>query len=246
VDLGAGESFSAGPQNVLTAGDYSSGSLLGDKQVRRKAIYDQIFAATPEMDAPAEPIFYAWSDSCVTGFEFPQPRQLPSTLLSTRVCLERSPPGTQVVIPATFLPYRAVADPEGRPASAYANSVHRWVDSKLAVTDWLRFQLPAQVLPITVQRATLSWTINAASRSVVVFGVNGNEMVELRRLSRPIGTYSVVVDQPELLKLDSAGGLRFVVSVGADETSKPKDQMSEAPWKMESMQLEVAGIAEGE
>ncbi len=246
VAFGDDGSFMAGPKQVLAEGDYSSGTLLGDEQVRRKSIYDQIFKATPEMDAPAEPVLYAWSDSCATGFEFPQTRQLPSTLISTRVCLEHSPPGTQVVIPATFLPYRAVADPEGRPASAYANSVHRWVESKLAVTDWLRFQLPAAVLPLKVQSAKLSWTINAASRSVQIYGVNGNEMIELRKLSRPIGTYSVVVDQPELLQLDADGGLRFVISVGADETTKPKDQMAVAPWKMESMQLEVDGIAEGE
>lgn len=240
------DAFIAGPHQVLADGDYSSGTLLGDEQVRRKTIYDQIFANTPEIDAPAEPILYAWSNSCATGFEFPQPRQLPSALISTRVRLEPSPPGTAVVIPPTFLPYRAVADPEGRPASAYANSVHQWVESKLAVTDWLRFQLPAAALPLKVQRATMSWTINAASRSVRIFGVQGNEMVELRQLSRPIGTYSVVVEQPELLQLDADGGLRFVISVGADETTKPKDQMAEAPWKMESMQLEVAGIAEGE
>ena len=60
-----------------------------------------------------------------TGFVFPQARQLGSTLLSIPIRLEQSPPGSQVVVPAPFLPYRAVMDPDGSPPIAYNNVMHR-------------------------------------------------------------------------------------------------------------------------
>ena len=192
------------------------------------------------------PFFMPGAIGSETGFEFPQTRRVNSTLLSTRIRMDRTPAGTRVLIPAPFLPYRAVEDPDGRRPSAYSNTTHRWVESKFAVVDWLRFQVPAQVLPLQVQRATIRFTIRAASRSLQVLGVNGEELVDLLQLSHPIGTYSVVVDRPDLLKLDPAGGLLFVVRVGSEEAADPLDLMSEAPWKMESLQLEVAGTVQGE
>ena len=241
-----GHAFTARARDVLTLGEYSVESWRGDAQVRRKAVYDHLFARPPELYARPDPVLYAWTDQADTGFEFPQARQVNSTLLSTRILLDRTPAGTKVLIPAPFLPYRAVPDPAGRRPSAYANTTHQWVESKNAVAVWLRFQVPAQVLPLQVQRATITFTIRAASRSLQILGVDNGQLVSLLPLSHPIGTYSVVVERPELLKLDAEGGLLFVVRVGGEETAEAVDLMSEAPWKMESLQLEVAGTVQGE
>ncbi|MHB8862008.1 MAG: hypothetical protein ACYC6N_06360 [Pirellulaceae bacterium] len=238
--------FRAGAQDVLAPGDFSVQTWIGDLQRRRKAIYQAIFAAPPESDAPAVPVLFAWSDTTDTGFIFPQTRQLNSTLLSIPIRLERSSPGTQVIVPATFLPYRAIVDPDGHPPSAYANLMHRWVENKLAVSDWVRFQLPREVLPIQLDRATLRVTIRAASRSLQVLAISAGEPVEVLHRSRPIGSYSVVLDRPEHLQLDDKGGLLLIIRVGQDETATPLDPMSEASWLIESLQLEVAGTVQAD
>ena len=78
-----------------------------------------------------------------------------------RLRLEQSPAGTQVAVPAPFIPYHAIADPEGQPPAAYSNVMRTWVDSKLAVTEWLQFALPREVLPIQLSRAKLTLTLRA-------------------------------------------------------------------------------------
>lgn len=246
VTIRDGAAWTARARDVLSASEYSVEAWRGGAQVRRMAVYDRMFAQPSATDQALAPVLYAWSDRGETGFEFTQPRTFYSTLLSTRVRLERSPVGTQVLIPAPFLPYRSVPDPDGRLSSAYSNTTHRWEESKYSVTSWLRFQVPPQVLPLQVQRATVTLTIRAPSRSVQVLGVDSGKSVELWRLSRPIGTYSIVVDRPDLLKLDPAGGLVIVVRVGGDESAHAADPLWEELWKMEALHLEVAGTVQKE
>ncbi len=238
--------FTARPQDLLAPGDFSVETLLGDRQRRRKTVYQQVFATPPAADEPAIPVLYAWTEAVDSEFIFPQSRQLSSTLMSIPIRVQPSPAGTQVVVPATFLPYRAVSDSRGKPPSAYANLMHRWGESKLAVSDWLRFQLPPAVLPIRLSRATLTLTVRAPSRSVQLLVLSGGAPTEVLSLSHPIGTYSVVLDREELLQPDDRGGLLLIVQVGPDETAKPLDQMSEATWLIESLQLEVAGTVQSE
>jgi hypothetical protein len=137
-----------------------------------------------------------------------------------------------------------VSDSSGKPPSAYANLMHSWGESRLSVSDWLRFQLPPAVLPIRLSRATLTLTVRAPSRSVQLLVLSGGAPTEVLSLSHPIGTYSVVLDREELLQLDDRGGLLLIVQVGPDETANPLDQMSEATWLIKSLQLEVAGTVQ--
>ncbi len=246
VTIDADGTFTAQPQDVLAPGDFSSGALLSDFQRRRKTVYEQMFATPHAADEQATPTLFAWTEAVDAGFVFPQTRQLNSTLLSIPIRLQNSPAGTPVVVPATFLPYRAVADPSGKPPSAYANLLHAWVESRLAVSDWVRFQLPPGVLPIRLSRATLTLMVKAPSRSLQVLALSGGEPVEVLSLSHPIGAYSVTLDREEFLQLDDRGGLLLIVRVSEDETATPSDVMSEATWRIESMQLEVAGTVQSE
>ena len=177
---------------------------------------------------------------------FPQDNQLGSTLLSIPLRFEKTRPGTEVSIPAPFIPYRAVHAPDGRAPSAYANLLHAWVESKLAVTDHVRFQLPRTVLPIQLSRATISLTVRAPSRTVEILvpTPDGPQVVMTR--SHPIGTFSTVVNRPELLQLDADGGLLLAVRVSDDETANPLDQMTLALWNIQKLELEVTGTVQGE
>ncbi len=239
VNVGDDGSFTADSDNALAAGVFMAETWLDDAQQRRQAVYEQLLGSPPESEEIGPPMLYAWSTATKMGFEFPQPHQIGSTLLSLPVRIDKTPPGTNVSLPAPFVSYRAVPGPDGQPPTAYANLMHRWVETRLKATDRLRFQMPPSVLPLKINQARLSLRLRAASRSVKILAFDGNKPVEILALSHPIGSYSVVIDRPALLQLDSGGGLLLAVDVSDDESAKPSDQMAQAPWKVESLQLTV-------
>jgi len=232
--------------DVLARGEFLAEMWRSDQQQRRKAVYEQIFAAQPEIDLPAEPILFGWSRAADLGFVFPQENQVGSTLVSVRLRLERTPAGTQVAVAASFIPYRAIADRQGRPPVAFSNVMRKWVDSKLALTEHLQFAIPREVLPIELRRAELSVTARAPSRSLELLAFAGGEPVVVLSLSHPLGTYSCVLDRPELLQLDETGHLELAVRVGRDESAEPGEEMALEPWTIHALQLSVAGTVQGE
>ncbi len=238
--------FHARCGDVLAPGEFMSESLLSDEQVRRKYIYDQLLGGNSASDSRSRPLLYGWADPLDTGFVFPQPNRRDSTVFSTPLQLQRSPPGTEVRIPSPFISYRAVKGPDGLPPVAYANLMHEWIEFKLATTEWLRFQLPAVVLPLKLSRARLSINVRAASRSLEILTLVDNELVVVTKLSHPIGLYHCTIDRPEQLQLDDDGGLRIAVRVSDDEAADPTDQMTQAAWRIEQLQLEVTGSVQGD
>ena len=79
-----------------------------------------------------------------------------------------------------------------------------------------------------------------------VLAFASGEPVVVLKLSHPMGTFSCVLDRPELLQLDDTGGLRLAIRVSEDEAKHPQDQMALVVWKIDSLQLEVAGTVQGE
>ncbi len=246
VTFHADGTFTSRVDDVLAPGQFLAESLLDDQRRRRIAVYEQLFATQPEIDAAADPVLYGWAGAADLGFVFPQTTQKGSTLLSLGLRLDRSPAGTQVAIAAPFIPYRAVADPSGRPAVAFSNVTRKWVDSKLALTEWLQFSLPPAVLPIQLSRARLSLNVRAPSRSVEVLAGPGPEPVVVLSLSHPIGTYSCVLDRPELLELDDVGRLPLAIRVGDDQSAAPGDEVNREPWTIIALQLSATGTVQGD
>ena len=107
----------------------------------------------------------------------------------------------------------------------------------------LRFQLPASVLPLTVERATLHLRVRAPSRRVAVAGV--------RR--RPAGAvwpaWTSPADPIRVEVTDAAtahgpttdGGLYLSVSI-ANVGPEPAP---ETPWRIDVLGLEVVGRTAG-
>jgi hypothetical protein len=239
-------SFESAPSDVLAAGTFIGGTFLGDDQRRRKTVYEQLFTRPPAPDSPVTPVLYAWAGASDTGFVFPQSHQLGLTLLSMPLRLEKSPPGTKVAIPAPFLPYRGVEDLQGRRPNAYGNLMREWVETKQTVCDWLRFQVPETVLPLRASRAEVSITVRAPSRTVEILALADGQPVVVRTLTHPIGTYSAVIDKPDMLELDESGGLRLAIRVGRDDAASSPNPTLQTSWKVGAVQLEIAGTVQGE
>ena len=106
--------------------------------------------------------------------------------------------------------------------------------------------MPDSVLPLELSRAVISLSIRAPSRSVAILGLSDGQPVVVRDLTHPIGTYVVTLDQPRLLQLDDQGGLTVAVRVGKEQSTDVDNLMAQAPWKVESLHVAVAGRVLGE
>ena len=234
--------FRSGSGDVFAPGEFLSTAWLSDLQQGRESLYEELFRARP---TPSRPLLYAWADAVDSGFLFPQRDQFGSALISVAVRMERPLPGAQILVPASFMPYRSVTGPDGRNPSAYNNARHEWVEKKTPHTEWLRFQLPAAALPLQVEQATLRFEVRAPSRSFEVMGYAGGRLAAVTRLSHPIGAYQSVIDRPQMLRLDAEGGWLMAIRVG-DDQSAARGIMSQATWTIDSLQLEILGKVPGE
>lgn len=239
-------SFAASANDVLAPGEYLSDTWLSDVQQRRADIYRLLFLREAAEIRPSRPVLHVWTEPIDSGFVFPQANRLGSALMSVPIRIERSAAGSEVSVPAPFLPYQSIAGPDGKKSSAYNPYRHEWAELKIGVCQWLRFQLPDSVLPIEVERATLSFDIRAPSRPVDLLALRDGQAVVVKELVHPIGTFHVVVERTDLLQLDDKGGLKMAIRVGEEPSANPDDPMSQASWKVESLHLTITGKVQGE
>ena len=242
----AGGTLSATSKDVLAPGEFVAATWLSDVQQRRVEVYRMLLKKRVKVERDTRTMLYAWADPLEMGFFFPQSGRLGDALISCPLRFEPSSPGTTVTVPASFLTYRGVDGPDGTRSAAYNSFSDEWADSQLALCQWLRFQVPEPVLPLEVSQATLSLSIRASSRAVDVMALSDGEPVAVRHLSHPIGTYEVILDRPQWLQLDDEGGLKIGIRVGAEEGGESTDMMTQAPWRVEAVQMGVVGKVLGD
>jgi hypothetical protein len=108
----------------------------------------------------------------------------------------------------------------------------------------LRFQLPTEVLPLTIEHARLSILINAPSRRVTIAGREDARLVELRQVESPLDPIRIEIAERRLLRLDPEGGLHFQVTIGdllkGGQQGPVPLQLSEK-WIIRYINLEISG-----
>ncbi|MFH1920342.1 MAG: hypothetical protein ABIP48_10720 [Planctomycetota bacterium] len=252
VELDGRGGFRAGADDVLSPGQFIGGTLLSDEQRRRQGVYEQLFRVVPQSTYPDRPLLLAWARPLDMQFDFPDDaRQVGSALLSIPLAIERSAPNTRVVIPSPFLPYRSVGRGRQNASAAYSNATREWIELRIPTTTYLRFEIPEQVLPIALDRLALSLRINAPSRTFALGGFAGEESIELATRNGPVGTFRFDVARSDVLELDEKGGLLLAIHVGVDRSVPPSsgqavDLMTHSAWKIDAVELEVAGEPLGE
>ena len=239
-------SFGAGANDVLASGEFLADTWLSDVQQRHTNVYRLLLQTTAEKITSKRPVLHFWASSAEDGFTFPQSNQIGSALVSIPVRLERSPPGTGVAVPASFLPFRGIIGPDGHRPSAYSSLAREWGELTTAATEWLRFQVPESVLPMELTCAVVTLDVRAPSRLVEILGLCGETPVVVKELTHPIGTYQTVIERQDLLQLDDQGGLTIAVRVSGEEAPSMEDYMRMAPWKIESLRMNIVGKVQGD
>jgi hypothetical protein len=239
--------FSAGTDDALAPGQFVAGAILTDLQQRRQEVYRRFLKRSPG-ETDVGHTLLAWAEPVATPFELaPGTRVAGTALLTVPLRLERPAPGTRVTIPGAFMTLRRALDDQLVPPA---------LDSNLGSDQHLRFQLPAAVLPMEVERARLLAKINARTRTVTVAGQADGGFVELYRAENPLGPFQVELTEQRFLRLDAQGGLHVRVTVSelpkatAKELAKGTARGTAAPpaaveadptWAIEYLELEVVG-----
>jgi len=238
-----GSHLVAGSEDVLPPGRYVAGGWLSDEQRRRQAAFERMLdSAGGTTRQVLRPMLLAWSDALEMGFRLPHPAERVGTSLwAIPLNLDRAVPGTQVVIPAPFVPFRTVNRPDGAAASSlYDHRTGEWIESHKPSEMWLRFQAPEAVLPLRLERARLTLQITAPGCMVEILRAGGAPRQPLRRLSNPIGLTELTLSGETLPPLDAHG--RLLVGIAVRPAADGSGPAQVQPWKIERVQMEIAGV----
>ena len=229
IRFGAEGTFASGPADILPAGQYLTGSVLTDRQQRRQAVYRQLHTGTGPRHLEGRDLLMVWADAAdVPILREEGARVVGSVLLAVPLEFERTPADTRVTVPRGLIPYKRVAEGKQLPVTLTA---------PYSVAMRLRFQMPPSVLPLRVERATLSVQVRAPFRRVTVTGGPEGKPVPLFEADAPIEPIRIEITDASLLRLDEQGGLHLNFAIGEASSGAA----SESAWKIETLSLEVNG-----
>jgi hypothetical protein len=217
----------------LPVGQYLvSGVLTGDQEHRR-VVYQQLLEQKRWPRYPSQPTVFAWANPLDLGFTFVDgARRTGSALVAIPLELDRPAPATRVTIPAPFLSYRNVSAPGL--TLLYNLRMNEWTTRTAPARTRFRFQVPAELLPLRVERAVLEIDLSARGRSVEVFAGAGGTVLATRAGTN--GVMRIELTSADALQPDPNGGILVDVSVGAGTDE----------WKITDLRLDLVGQIAGE
>lgn len=230
---------------------YIAATTLNAEQSRRQDIYRRMFDVSQRSRIyPERPMLFAWTEplKLSTG-RVDENSQAGAMLISIPIVIERPQPGTPVRIPSTFLPYRSVSSRKSRvgTASNFSNTRRTWSPSSTTETSTalLRFQVPATMIPLGVDRASLKLKISAPLREVTVSSGNRDAMAAIWTRNSPVGTFNIPLMATSSQQLDADGGFYVALKVGnvqLDALEQSEQGTQDRNWLVDSMQLEIEGV----
>ena len=232
VRLRSDGTFESTGADTLPQGQFLSEALLNDAQQKRQDLYRAFLKRPRPGWEEGRPLMLAWATPIDMHFEVVQNARTAGTaLLVIPLQLRRADPGTLLTIPAPVIPWRRVV-PGGLGRSLF--------ESADAVSQRLRFQLPAETLPLRIESAKLTAKIDAPSRQVTISAIKNGEPIEIQRVHSPLDLIRVDIKDASLLHLDEKGGLHFDLVIG--ESARADD--SAQKWRIDYVELEVTGRAQ--
>lgn len=229
INLDGNGNFSAGTANVLPPGQYSPNPVLTDKQQRRQEIIKKIHSGSAPKYLEGRDFILAWADAPVSSLLHESDTKISGDVLVViPVEFEKSDPDASILAPRGLVSYKRYED--GKPIPVRMSASYP-VDMRL------RFQVPNSTLPIKLDKAILHLHLRAPFRRLTVSGVNGSSLKQLQQTEAPIEPIKIEINDPELLKLDSDGGIWLNIAIGAASAGSD----AESNWKIELLSLELVG-----
>ena len=236
--------FSATTDDLLPTDRFVTSLALSDLQLQRAEVYRELLAPDRSSIFPASPTLLVWAETTQIPLDlFANVPAQGTALLALPLTIERPLPGSRITIPAALLPFESVAGISGTPPSAaYDNSKRQWIGPlQRGSSITLRFQLPTEVLPITLSEAEIEIEIHAPRRDLQIATVSGGRELAVKKFASPAGRVRCRIDNGQLLQLDERGGLLLTLTVG----SHPDEELAgvaEVGWRIEDVRLDASGV----
>ncbi len=236
----------AGPADVLPPGRYVAGQWLSDEQRRRQAALEKLLSSdSVGGQLVPRPLLLGWSDPLEMDFQFPaSARPVGAALWAIPLNIRPARSGASVVIPSPFIGLRVTSMAEGHEASPlYDHHRGQWISSRVRSELWLHFQIPTAVLPMEPDRGRLTLHVTAPDRTLEIRRMQDLQIHRIDSIQNPIGVINVPLSGDSLPPLDDRGRLTIGLAVSGiqDQTGTVAEQV----WKIERVQLEVAGTTMG-
>ena len=150
-------------------------------------------------------------------------------------------------IAAPLLPYRSAFGPDNMPPGGMWDNVRReWQEKAWTSSTWLRFQIPAILLPVEVQRGRVVVRVTGPVVKLEIAGYRrtDKDIVPIKTWTDPVGTLTLEITNSELLSAAADGGLLLRVTGG--DTAHPERAQTPPSrdeklsyWRIESLTLEL-------
>jgi hypothetical protein len=216
--------FTAGTADALAGGQYLANTVLSDRQQHRLTVYRQLLSGKkipPHLEG--RDLLLAWAGAeCLPFVTEPGARIVGSALLRVPLEFERTPPGTTIAIPRAFVPVRRVIG---------GGLAQPTLEASSALEMKLRFQIPASVRPLAIERATFYVNVKCPSRQFSVDGFAANEPIAQLKVESPPEPIRLELSDRRLLELDAQGGLFLRIKIGEGT----------GQWTIEALGLDVLG-----
>lgn len=220
--------FSGRVEDVFENDQFVAAGLLSDEQDRRRVTLKNLLEgdkrkeSDKRKDFPDSPQLMFWTTPRDDGFRFGDNlKLLGSTLVSIPLTFERPAGGQEIVIPSPFLLYAVRQNPDGTSPSAMWSSIDRkWQERATPGLNWLSFQIPRELLPLTARRARVDLKVTGPVGRIEIFGLKEGTPTSLKTVIDPIGSVAIDLNEADALVIDQEGRLSLGLSAG--DASRPE------------------------
>jgi hypothetical protein len=108
----------------------------------------------------------------------------------------------------------------------------------------LGFQLPPELLPLRVERATLNVQLSASGRLLELLSGAGEVPEVLEKRTSPVGRCRFEITRADVLQPDTEGRIHLGLAVGSAGRIGGQD-IASLEWKVDEVELEVFGQVPG-
>ena len=237
----------ANVNDVLPPGEISNATLLSQKQLQRKVLYNALFTAENRLTPfPPEPTLLFWSGNVPSGVDSSSSlKNESSTLITLPLDLQKPEIGRQILIPPVLLPYASVLDEHGAMGSAFGNRQRTWMQRKPSGTVVLKFQIPPACQPFHSDDASLELRIHAGSRTVKIGAGRIGDFTEVTSLNSPVGSLTINLPSDVLNAAADTGAVFLEIHVGQLELASANDEQATIEqdnfWKVDRVLLTLKG-----
>ena len=223
VTLHRDYSFTARADDVFEADQYLDASFLGDEQSRRRRLLESLLDRHTRNDFPVRPQLVVWPDRWENGFWFGDGLvERGASVLLVPLELNRPPNGKDFVIPAPLISFQSRLSPDGSPQSAIWNDRREeWQERSSPGLTWLNFQIPRELVPLTVSRARVRIKVTGPMGRLELLGIKRGQVVGVATTVDPVGTLNFDIDDSDILTVSESGGISLGLNVGDSSRLEP-------------------------